>query len=128
VHQTICVYIPQQNDIFERKNRHLLEMTRALMFENNVSKIFWSDAVQTITYLINRLPSVVLKKKSPIEIIYHNKSNTNHLRVFECVCFVHQNKRDKLDHTSIKIIFLGYSLQKKRYKCYDPINKKTLYL
>jgi hypothetical protein len=36
---------------------------------------------------------------------------------------VHQNKRDKLDHTSIKTIFLGSS-QKKRYKCYNPINKK----
>ena len=63
IHQTTCVYTPQQNGISERKNRHLLEMTRALMFQTNVPKIYWSDAVLTATYLINRLPSVILKIK-----------------------------------------------------------------
>jgi hypothetical protein len=124
IHQTTCVYTPQQNGISERKNHHLLEMTRALIFQTNVPKIYWSDAVLISTYLINRLPSVVLKNKSPLEIIYQRKINVNHLRVFGCTCFVHQNKRDKLDYTSIKTIFLGYSSQKKGYKCYDPINKK----
>jgi hypothetical protein len=37
--------------------------------------------------------------------------------------FVYKNRLDKLDFTSIKIIFLGYSTQK-RYKCYDIKNKK----
>jgi hypothetical protein len=124
VHQTTCVYKPQQNSVFKRKNRHLLEVTRALMFENNVPKKFWSDAVQMTTYLINRLSSVVLKNKSPMEIICQNKPNINHLRVFGCVCFVHQNKRDRLDYTSIKAIFLSYSSKKKGYKCYDPKNQK----
>jgi transposase InsO family protein len=32
IHQTSCVYTPQQNGIFERKNHHLLEMTRILLF------------------------------------------------------------------------------------------------
>ena len=124
IHQTTCVYTPQQNGISERKNCHLLEMTRALMFQTNVPKIYWSDAILTATYLINRLPSVVLKNKSPLEIIYQRKIIFNHLRIFGCTCYVHQNKRDKLDHTSIKAIFLGYSSKKKGYKCYDPINKK----
>ena len=94
------------------------------MFQNNVSKIYWSDAVLTTTYLINRLPSVVLDKKSPLEVVYQRKIIFNHLRIFGCTCYVHQNKRDKLDHTSIKAIFLGYSYQKKGYKCFDPINHK----
>jgi hypothetical protein len=78
----------------------------------------------TATYLINRLPSANLYYKSPLEIIYQRKLNIDHLRVFGCMCYAHNNnKQDKLDYTSIKAIFLGYSSQKS-YKCYDSINKK----
>jgi transposase InsO family protein len=124
IHQTSCVYTPQQNGVFERKNRHLLEMTRTLLFQNNAPKIFWSDAVLTATYLINRLPSANLSFKSPLEILYNKKINLDHLRVFGCTCFVHKNRLDKLDFTSTKVIFVGYSIQQKGYKCYDPKNKK----
>ena len=30
VHQTTCAYTPEQNEVAERKNRYLLEITRAL--------------------------------------------------------------------------------------------------
>jgi hypothetical protein len=49
------------------------------------------------------------------------------LKIFGCTCYVHKNKQDKLDYTSIKAIFLGYSSQKKGYKCYDP-KEKRLYI
>jgi hypothetical protein len=99
-------------------------MTRVLLFQNNVPKIYWSDAVLTATYLINRLPSANLNYKSPLEILYQRKINLEYLKIFGCTCYVHKNKQDKLDYTSIKTIFLGYSSQKKRYKCYDPKNKR----
>jgi len=34
IHQSSCVNIPQQNRLAERKNIHLLEITRALLFLN----------------------------------------------------------------------------------------------
>lgn len=43
--QTSCAYTLEQDGVAERKNRHLLEVTRALLFEMNVPKHFWSDAV-----------------------------------------------------------------------------------
>ena len=45
IHQTSCVYTSQQNGVSERKNRHILEMTRTLLFQNNVPKFFWSEAI-----------------------------------------------------------------------------------
>jgi transposase InsO family protein len=70
IHQTSCVNTPQQNGVFERKNRHLLEKkTRALLQQTNVPKHFWSDAVLNANYLINRLPSSVLNDKIPLEIL-----------------------------------------------------------
>ena len=68
LHQTSCVGTPQQNDIAERKNRDLLEKTRALMLHMKVPKVFWSQGVMTAAYIINRLPSRILDFKSPMEV------------------------------------------------------------
>ena len=38
LHQTSCVDTPSQNGVAERKNRHLLETARALMFQMKVPK------------------------------------------------------------------------------------------
>ena len=40
-HQTTCVNTPEQNGVAERKNRHLLEVARSLMFTMNVPKFLW---------------------------------------------------------------------------------------
>ena len=69
----------------KEKNRHLLEVTRALLFQSNVPNIFWSDAILSATYLINILPSTKLENKSPIEIIFQQKPNIDHLKVFGCI-------------------------------------------
>jgi transposase InsO family protein len=81
IHRTTNVYTPQQNGVSERKN-HLLEIARSLLIQNNVPKFFWSEGVITATYLINKLPSVILDFKSPLEILFQRKINLNHLRVF----------------------------------------------
>lgn len=54
--QTSCPYTPEQNGVAERKNRHLLEVTQALLLEMNVPKTYWSDGVRTACFLINRMP------------------------------------------------------------------------
>uniref|UniRef100_A0A2N9HAF6 Integrase catalytic domain-containing protein n=1 Tax=Fagus sylvatica TaxID=28930 RepID=A0A2N9HAF6_FAGSY len=61
IHQTSCVRTPQQNGIAERKNGPILAIARALMLQMNVPKLFWADAVLTAAYLLNRMPSRILK-------------------------------------------------------------------
>ncbi|XP_042952258.1 uncharacterized protein LOC122289343 [Carya illinoinensis] len=46
VHQTSCANTPLQNGVAERRNRQLLEVTRAFLFEKNVPKYLWGDALQ----------------------------------------------------------------------------------
>jgi hypothetical protein len=88
-------------------------MTRTIIFQNNVLIYFWLEAILTVIYLINRLPSDNQSFKNPLEILYDRKINLDHLKVFECTYFVHINRIDKLDFTLTHAIFLGYSFRKK---------------
>jgi Reverse transcriptase (RNA-dependent DNA polymerase)/Integrase core domain/gag-polypeptide of LTR copia-type len=124
-HQTSCVGTPQQNGVAERKNRHLLEITRALLFSANLPKEYWAVAICTSCYLINRLPSHILGIKSPLEILYNRKIGISHLRVFRCVCYVHSQEGNKLDPRAHKCIFFGYSSVKKGYICFEPNTRRT---
>lgn len=115
MHQTSCVGTSQQNGIAERKNRNLLEKPRSIMLNMNVPKKFWSHGVLTAAYLINRLPSRILKLKSPLEILKKRKIDLSHLRIFGCVCYAHvqASNRDKLDSRAVKCAFIGYSTTQK---------------
>ena len=41
LHQSYCIDTRKQNGITERKNRHLLEVARSVLFSTNVPKYFW---------------------------------------------------------------------------------------
>ena len=40
IHHSSCIDTPQQNGVSKRKNHHLLEVARAMMFQTNVPKVF----------------------------------------------------------------------------------------
>ena len=40
---------PQQNEVVERKNHTLKNMSRTMLLENGISKTFWAEMVNTIT-------------------------------------------------------------------------------
>ena len=73
IHQISCVITPQQNGIAERKNRHLLDVSRTIMFHMQIPSRFWGEAVLTACYLINRLPSSILKFKTTYSTLYPDK-------------------------------------------------------
>ena len=47
-------------------------------------------------------------------------------KIFGCVVYAHIHNAGKLDHRSLKCIFLGYSTTQKGYKCYHPTSRKIL--
>jgi transposase InsO family protein len=123
IHQSSCSRTPQQNGVAERKIRHLSEVMRALLFQMQVPKSYWSDAVLTACYLINRMPSTVLGGQVPHAILFPGRSlHPLPPRVFGCTCYVHvlDPNMSKLDPRSFRCIFLGYSHTQKGYRCYSP--------
>ena len=124
--QYTCRYTPQQNGVAERKNRVIAEIARCMLNEKNMPRCFWADAVFTAVYLINRSPTTSVHIITPEEAWSGRKPDLSHLRIFGCVCYVHilSELRSKLDANSGKYLFVGYSLEQKGYRCYNPITKE----
>jgi hypothetical protein len=74
-HQFLAKYTPQSNDLVERKNRTLIDMTRSMLSEYNVGHSFWAEAINTACYFSNQLYCHPLKEKTPYELLNDRKLN-----------------------------------------------------
>ncbi|XP_070020679.1 uncharacterized protein [Nicotiana sylvestris] len=125
VHQSSCLYTPQQNGTVERKHRHILEIARALKFQSSVPIRFWGDCARTVIYLINKLPIRILQGKCPYEVLHGKPARIDHLRVFGCLCFASNLPGgDKFAPRARKSILIGYSETQKGYRLYDLDSKR----
>ncbi|GJT92490.1 gag-pol polyprotein [Tanacetum coccineum] len=126
IYQTSCTDTPQQNDVVERKHRHLVETARSFLLSADVPSVFWGEAVLTATYVINRIPTAHNSGLSPFKRLYGQVPDYSSLRVFGCTCFVLKPhvERTKLTAKSTLCVFLGYGSGQKGYRCYDPVGQK----
>ncbi|KAK9078292.1 hypothetical protein SSX86_002349 [Deinandra increscens subsp. villosa] len=106
IHQTSCAHTPEQNGVVERKNRILLEITQALIIESQVPSNFWPEAVAIATYLINRLPTRILKLKTPLQTLSEFTKIppplTPQPRIFGCSVFVHIPKGETVNPDTLR--------------------------
>ncbi|XP_047263822.1 uncharacterized protein LOC124896309 [Capsicum annuum] len=124
IHQSSCVYTLQQNDIVERKHRHILNIARALKFQAHIPARYWGECIEGSVYLLNRLPSEVLQGQSPYVLLHHKVPSLDHLKVFGCLCYAtNLVPSDKFDLRAKTVVMMGYSTTQKGYKQFDCATK-----
>ena len=118
---------PQQNGVAERTNRILDEGVASLLSDSHLPSKFWGEALSCFLHTLNRSPSSAVTGKTPFEAFYGQKPSVSHLRVFGCRAYAHvqRDKRTSFQPKSRKCIFLGYPVDYKGWKCWDPMTNQV---
>jgi hypothetical protein len=115
-------YNPQQNGVVERKNITIMEAMKTMIHDQDLPMCLWAEAVKTTVYVQNQLSHSALGFKTPEEMFSRKKPEVSHLKIFVCPVFVHipKEKRNKLDPSGKKGIFVGYCEVSKAFRVYIP--------
>ncbi|KAJ9566231.1 hypothetical protein OSB04_002197 [Centaurea solstitialis] len=126
ISQYSCPGTSPQNGRAESKHRHILDTIRTLLISAKCPEHFWGEAAFTVVYTINRHPTRTLQNKSPYEALYGITRAYELLKVWGCACFVQlqPHEHTKLQPRSRLCLFLGYGIEHKGYRCWDPISKR----
>nr|GEZ04841.1 hypothetical protein [Tanacetum cinerariifolium] len=60
---------PQSNGVVERKNRTLQKMSKTMLNEQSLPQNFWCNAIETSTYILNRIINRAILGKTPYELL-----------------------------------------------------------
>jgi hypothetical protein len=121
-------YNLQHNRVVERKNKAIVGAARAMLHNQGIPLFLWTEACNTAIYLQNKSPHRVLGNKTPEEAFSVKKPKVGHFSIFECLTYSHvpSQKRTKLEPTTEKGIFVGYSETSKAFLIYIPSLRKTV--
>ena len=125
-HCISCPHTHEQNGAPERKHRHLTETGLTLLAASSLPSKFWVEAFSTATFIINRIPSSMIKYKSSFEVLFHKTPDYSIFKPFGCLCdpYLRPYTKTKLDFRSTPCIFLGYNTKYKGYKCITNSGKE----
>ncbi|CAL2256801.1 unnamed protein product [Prunus armeniaca] len=87
---------------------------------------FWGYALQTATYLLNRVPSKSVPRTT-YEMWFGRKPSLNHLKIWGCPAYVKKHDIEKLDARSEMCRFNRYLKETLGYYFYHP-NKQNVFV
>jgi len=81
-----------------------------------------------VVFILNRVPTMAQKGKTPFEAWHGRKPNVSFLRTFGYVGHVRNTKPHlgKLEDRSTPMVLLGYAEGTKAHRLYDPRRGKVL--
>nr|GEX33207.1 putative ribonuclease H-like domain-containing protein [Tanacetum cinerariifolium] len=118
---------PQQNGVAERKNRTLIEAARTMLADSKLPTMFWTEAVRTVCYDLNRVLVTSPHNKTPYALLTGNIPSVSHFKPFGCHVTI-LNISDhlgKFDGKADEGYIVGYSASNKAYRVYNVPNKRV---
>nr|GEU59767.1 putative ribonuclease H-like domain-containing protein [Tanacetum cinerariifolium] len=124
LHQTSVARTPEQNGVFERRNRTLVEAARTMLSAAKVPLFFWAEAIATTCFTQSRSLVIPRHEKTPYHIINDRKPSVKFFYIFGSICYIVRDGEnlDKMKEKGDECIFVGYSTQSRAYRVF---NKRT---
>ena len=124
----IIVYNSHENDIAEHINQILVNKIICILTDSNFSQTFWSELIDTTTYLKNQFLTKHFKSKTSHEILHDVKSNLSHFKIISCSYWtlILKKKHDKLNFKFKKCWLLEYEIFM-QFILYDVKNKHVIW-
>jgi hypothetical protein len=97
-----------------------------MLNEKNFPNYFWAEAIVTTIYIMNQTPATAIHGMTPEKKFTCKKPNVSHLIMLGYIAYMHvlDEKRSKFDPKAEKCIFIGYFLEQKKYRCFNPSTRK----
>ena len=99
-------------------------MVRSMMSQTDLPISLWGYALETVAFLLNRIPSKAVEK-TPYELWTEKRPSLSLLKIWGCEAYVKHQASDKLASKSDKCLFVGYPKETKRYYFYIPSRNKV---
>nr|GEW86514.1 putative ribonuclease H-like domain-containing protein [Tanacetum cinerariifolium] len=118
---------PQQNGIAERKNRTLIEAARTMLADSKLPTMFWTEAVRTACYVLNRVSVTSPHNKTPYALLTGIIPSVSYFKPFGCHVTI-LNTSDhlgKFDGKADEGYIVRYSASNKAYRVYNVPNKRV---
>ncbi|GJR51030.1 putative ribonuclease H-like domain-containing protein [Tanacetum coccineum] len=118
----------------EFKNAHiiklcgtLIEAARTMLADSKLPTMFWTEAVRTACYVLNRVLVTSPHHKTPYALLTGNIPSVSHFKLFECHVTI-LNISDhlgKFDGKADEGYIIGYSVSNRAYRVYNVHNKRV---
>ncbi|KAM0050261.1 putative RNA-directed DNA polymerase [Helianthus debilis subsp. tardiflorus] len=108
LHEFSAAYTLQQNGVAERKNRTLIETARTMLVESQLPIPFWTEAVASACYTLNRVLTVKRHNKTCFELLNKRKPDLSYLEPFGAPRTM-IDPNGKFGAKAIEGYFLGYA-------------------
>ncbi|GJR62944.1 putative ribonuclease H-like domain-containing protein [Tanacetum coccineum] len=118
---------PQQNKVAERKNRSLIEAARTMLADLLLPTTFWAEAINTASYVPNRVLATKSHNKTPYELLLGRPPSITFMRPFGCPVTI-LNTLDpvaKFDGKANEGFLVGYSINSKAFRVFNTRTRKV---
>nr|GEY95805.1 ribonuclease H-like domain-containing protein [Tanacetum cinerariifolium]GEY96469.1 ribonuclease H-like domain-containing protein [Tanacetum cinerariifolium] len=106
--------------------RTINNVVHSLLFQARLLLEYWVEALLTVAYLLNILPSTSINNDIPYTKLFNKPTSYTHLRTFGCLCYPYTFPPHKLAPRTTPSIFLGYPYNHHGYRCLDLNTNKII--